>query len=50
MTSNAGAENIVAPKSLGFTSETSEEKEHEDMKSKVMEEYSVRNSLTELMT
>ena len=27
-----------APKSLGFTSETSEEKEHEDMKSKVMEE------------
>lgn len=36
--SNAGAENIVAPKSLGFTSETSEEKEHEDMKSKVMEE------------
>lgn len=26
MTSNAGAENIVAPKSLGFTSETSEEK------------------------
>ena len=38
MTSNAGAENIVAPKSLGFTSETSEEKEHEDMKSKVMEE------------
>ncbi len=38
MTSNAGAENIVAPKSLGFASETSEEKEHDDMKSKVMEE------------
>ena len=38
MTSNAGAENIVAPKSLGFTSGDSSERKHEEMKSKVMDE------------
>ena len=38
MTSNAGAENIVAPKSLGFASTTGDEQVHEDMKGKVMDE------------
>ena len=38
MTSNAGAENIVAPKSLGFMSGNDEKQKHEDMKSKVMDE------------
>ncbi|MGN0317593.1 MAG: ATP-dependent Clp protease ATP-binding subunit [Lachnospira sp.] len=38
MTSNAGAENIVAPKSLGFISGTDEKRDHEEMKSKVMDE------------
>ncbi len=38
MTSNAGAENIIAPKTLGFVTEDSEDKRHEDMKGKVMEE------------
>ncbi|MDO5381800.1 MAG: ATP-dependent Clp protease ATP-binding subunit [Eubacteriales bacterium] len=38
MTSNAGAENIVSPKSLGFISGLTEEQNHETMKSKVMDE------------
>lgn len=38
MTSNAGAENIVAPKMLGFTSVSDEKQSHENMKSKVMDE------------
>jgi len=38
MTSNAGAEKIVAPKSLGFASGNSPEKNHEEMKTKVMDE------------
>jgi ATP-dependent Clp protease ATP-binding subunit ClpC len=38
MTSNAGAENIVAPKTLGFTSVVDEKQSHENMKSKVMDE------------
>jgi ATP-dependent Clp protease ATP-binding subunit ClpC len=38
MTSNAGAENIVAPKTLGFTSVVDEKQNHENMKSKVMDE------------
>ena len=38
MTSNAGAENIVAPKTLGFTSVSDEKQSHENMKSKVMDE------------
>lgn len=38
MTSNAGAARIMEPKKLGFASESSEEKEHELMKSGVMEE------------
>ncbi|MBO5229080.1 MAG: ATP-dependent Clp protease ATP-binding subunit, partial [Lachnospiraceae bacterium] len=38
MTSNAGAENIVAPKTLGFTSMVDEKQSHENMKSKVMDE------------
>lgn len=38
MTSNAGAENIVAPKTLGFATATDEKQNHENMKSKVMDE------------
>lgn len=38
MTSNAGAENIVAPKTLGFATATDEKQDHENMKSKVMDE------------
>lgn len=38
MTSNAGASRIIEPKRLGFASESSEEKDHEMMKSGVMEE------------
>lgn len=38
MTSNAGAENIVAPKTLGFATATDEKQNHENMKSKVMNE------------
>ena len=38
MTSNAGAQRIVAPRSLGFVNENDEEKNHEKMKSGVMEE------------
>lgn len=38
MTSNAGAQNIIQPKNLGFMSQTDEKKDHENMKNKVMEE------------
>lgn len=38
MTSNAGAENIVSPKSLGFSSGMTAQQNHEEMKSKVMDE------------
>lgn len=38
MTSNAGAENIVAPKTLGFASVNDEKQSHENMKGKVMDE------------
>lgn len=38
MTSNAGAENIIAPKTMGFVSDNDEKREHESMKSKVMDE------------
>ena len=38
MTSNAGAENIVAPKTLGFASAIDEKQSHENMKGKVMDE------------
>ena len=38
MTSNAGAENIVAPKTLGFAANIDEKQSHENMKSKVMDE------------
>ena len=38
MTSNAGAQRIIDPKKLGFVSDSSEKKEHEDMKRGVMEE------------
>lgn len=38
MTSNAGAENIVAPKTMGFVSNSNSKQEHEAMKSKVMDE------------
>ncbi len=38
MTSNAGAQRIVDPKNLGFSSEVSEQKDYEKMKSHVMEE------------
>ena len=38
MTSNAGASNIVAPKKLGFFSETDEKADYNRMKSSVMEE------------
>lgn len=38
MTSNAGASRIMEPKRLGFSGDASEEKDHEFMKSGVMEE------------
>ncbi|SEF56582.1 ATP-dependent Clp protease ATP-binding subunit ClpC [Eubacterium ruminantium] len=38
MTSNAGAERIIDSKHIGFLAENSEEREHEEMKSNVMEE------------
>ena len=38
MTSNAGAENIVEPKKLGFATANDEKFEHENMKNKVMDE------------
>lgn len=38
MTSNAGAARIIEPKKLGFSGDTSEEKDHEYMKNGVMEE------------
>ncbi len=38
MTSNAGAQRIVEPKNLGFTTGSSEEKDYQKMKSNVMEE------------
>ena len=38
MTSNAGAQRIVAPKNLGFAAETSEKQDYEKMKEGVMEE------------
>ena len=38
MTSNAGAQRIIDPKKLGFSSDVSAEKNHEDMKRGVMEE------------
>ncbi|MDR2044449.1 MAG: ATP-dependent Clp protease ATP-binding subunit [Clostridium sp.] len=38
MTSNAGAQRIVDPKNLGFTTETNAAKDYEKMKSAVMEE------------
>ena len=38
MTSNAGAARIIEPKKLGFSGDSSEEKDHEYMKSGVMEE------------
>ena len=38
MTSNAGAQRIVDPKNLGFSSDISEKKDYEKMKSNVMEE------------
>lgn len=38
MTSNAGAQRIIAPKNLGFLAETSKELDYEKMKSGVMEE------------
>lgn len=38
MTSNAGAERIIAPKNLGFAAETTEQQDYEKMKESVMEE------------
>ncbi len=38
MTSNAGAQNILAPKNLGFASDNSREHNHAVMKERVMEE------------
>jgi len=38
MTSNAGAQRIVAPKNLGFITETTKEQDYEKMKTGVMEE------------
>ena len=38
MTSNAGAKSIINPKKLGFTSDTSAEKNYEEMKKNVMSE------------
>lgn len=38
MTSNAGAQRIIAPKNLGFFAETTKEQDYEKMKAGVMEE------------
>ncbi len=38
MTSNAGAQRIIEPKRLGFSSGSSEDKDHDEMKKNVMEE------------
>ena len=38
MTSNAGAQRIMAPKNLGFTTHTDAAQDHEKMKGRVMEE------------
>ena len=38
MTSNLGADRIIDPKTLGFVTETDDEKEFESMKTRVMEE------------
>ena len=38
MTSNAGASRMIEPKTLGFANDTSEEKDHENMKNGVMDE------------
>ena len=38
MTSNAGAQRIVEPKNLGFTTNTTDKEDYEKMKSSVMEE------------
>jgi len=38
MTSNAGAQRIIAPKNLGFSTETTKEQDYEKMKAGVMEE------------
>ena len=38
MTSNAGAQNILSPRRLGFASSDDTEKDYKDMKDKVMEE------------
>ena len=38
MTSNAGAQNIVAPKTLGFAGKIDEKQSHDAMKTKVMDE------------
>ncbi len=38
MTSNAGAQRIMAPKNLGFATESTQEKTHERMKNNVLEE------------
>lgn len=38
MTSNIGAQRIIDPKKLGFTTDTSVDSEHEDMKKNVMDE------------
>ncbi|MCR5734583.1 MAG: ATP-dependent Clp protease ATP-binding subunit [Lachnospiraceae bacterium] len=38
MTSNAGANRIMEPKKLGFITDNSEKRDHEDMKKAVMEE------------
>ncbi len=38
MTSNAGAQRIIDPKSLGFSAKNDDDKNHEDMKKNVLEE------------
>lgn len=38
MTSNAGAENIVSPKNLGFNASTDPEQDYKNMKTKVLDE------------
>lgn len=38
MTSNAGAQRIMAPKNLGFSSQTTADQDHEKMQARVMEE------------
>ena len=38
MTSNAGAMNIVEPKTLGFATQETDEQKHKDMTAKVMDE------------